>query len=330
MGRRSTKVQRVCETCGTQFMISPCYVANGGGRYCSTKCSGDAKKKQVDCVCKRCGTLFTVCVSGKALGNGQYCSRKCQSGDRVVLTCGNCGNQFTRVPSKAMAAIQYCSRKCFIDARRKGVLRIEKKCQYCGNIFHTIPARQERSKYCSLKCQHLGQRETVEVKCDYCGKSFTDYPCKIKAGRRFCSNSCCTAANDKRIKSNCKNCGKSFYTSRSYLERGHGLYCSRDCASQANSGSGNKLWRGGGRVNRGPNWRRQRKLARLRDGGVCQRCGRKPKKGDRKFPVHHIKPYREFNGDYLAANDLLNLITLCHRCHPRAEQGIIYVPKRLL
>jgi DEAD/DEAH box helicase domain-containing protein len=72
----------------------------------------------------------------------------------------------------------------------------------------------------------------------------------------------------------------------------------------------------------GPNWRRQRDLARARDGYRCQACGNPEQ--DRAHDVHHKTPFRVFRNelgqiDYETANRLDNLVTLCSVCHRRAE-----------
>jgi DEAD/DEAH box helicase domain-containing protein len=77
-------------------------------------------------------------------------------------------------------------------------------------------------------------------------------------------------------------------------------------------------------IDYGPNWLAQREAARVRDGYRCRTCDA-PEPADRQHDVHHIRPFREFgyapggNGAYLLANALENLITLCTRCHRRAE-----------
>ena len=78
------------------------------------------------------------------------------------------------------------------------------------------------------------------------------------------------------------------------------------------------------RFDRGPNWQEMRRLARERDGFRCRFCGA-PEREDREHDVHHLRPFREFgyepgkNEAYLEANQLSNLITLCRRCHWRAD-----------
>ena len=73
----------------------------------------------------------------------------------------------------------------------------------------------------------------------------------------------------------------------------------------------------------GPNWAAQRQRARERDGFRCRLCGR-PETG-REHDVHHLRPFRTFdyragrNVNYIMANALPNLITLCPECHHRVE-----------
>ncbi|MGH2521369.1 MAG: DEAD/DEAH box helicase [Anaerolineales bacterium] len=85
----------------------------------------------------------------------------------------------------------------------------------------------------------------------------------------------------------------------------------------------------------GPNWEQQRNAARVRDSYRCRQCG-KPEspspeagEGGRRpgggHDVHHLVPFRSFgyvpglNENYILANDLDNLITLCRACHSRLE-----------
>lgn len=94
----------------------------------------------------------------------------------------------------------------------------------------------------------------------------------------------------------------------------------------------------------GPNWATQRNAARARDGYRCKQCGtpESPSSiggfpmgegrgggqgGGRQHDVHHLIPFRSFgyvpglNENYLQANLLDNLITLCRACHARTEAG---------
>jgi DEAD/DEAH box helicase domain-containing protein len=69
----------------------------------------------------------------------------------------------------------------------------------------------------------------------------------------------------------------------------------------------------------GPNWLAQRDRARARDGYRCQVCG--VLEQGSSHHVHHKTPFRAFTS-YQQANQLSNLVTLCPRCHHRAELAV--------
>ena len=81
-------------------------------------------------------------------------------------------------------------------------------------------------------------------------------------------------------------------------------------------GENHPNWLGGHIDSRGPNWQEQRQKALERDGYSCQKCG----ETDGRLDVHHIIPYRYFD-DYITANELDNLTTLCHSCHMHVENN---------
>ena len=69
----------------------------------------------------------------------------------------------------------------------------------------------------------------------------------------------------------------------------------------------------------GPDWNRQRNLARKRDHYACQICGRV--ENGQQHQVHHKIPFRMFSLPF-EANRLENLITLCSGCHQNVEQNV--------
>jgi len=69
----------------------------------------------------------------------------------------------------------------------------------------------------------------------------------------------------------------------------------------------------------GPDWPTQRDQARARDGYCCQSCGIAEQ--GQAHHVHHIVPFRTFASPQ-QANQLSNLVTLCPRCHRRAESAV--------
>ena len=69
----------------------------------------------------------------------------------------------------------------------------------------------------------------------------------------------------------------------------------------------------------GPDWKSTRQTVLKRDQHVCQMCRKKRISQD--LHVHHKHPLRSFT-NYKEANTLSNLISLCPRCHQRAESAV--------
>jgi DEAD/DEAH box helicase domain-containing protein len=69
----------------------------------------------------------------------------------------------------------------------------------------------------------------------------------------------------------------------------------------------------------GPNWQKQRELARARDMFRCQLCGEP--EANKEHHVHHKIPFRMFETTE-QANQLENLITLCMSCHRKVEIAV--------
>jgi DEAD/DEAH box helicase domain-containing protein len=69
----------------------------------------------------------------------------------------------------------------------------------------------------------------------------------------------------------------------------------------------------------GRDWPRLAAAIRKRDGNRCQHCGLP--ETDTAHDVHHIVPLRKFSS-LQEANDPSNLITLCPRCHRKAETAV--------
>lgn len=99
------------------------------------------------------------------------------------------------------------------------------------------------------------------------------------------------------------------------------------------SGENGPNWQGGVMPYYGPNWKRQRRAALKRANGHCEHCAKTPIENGRELSVHHIRPRRAFgyipgeNDNYIQANALDNLITLCDVCHGLAERGVIQVSR---
>jgi hypothetical protein len=243
---------------------------------------------------------------------------------RKECICIGCGKTFTEIASRITAGRgKWCSRECRYAHERTHVNRI---CEVCGKHFDIVLSvvLKGKAKYCSQACMGIAARRNTTFTCLTCGKEVER---RLSTGGEYCSRQCAAAHRNSRETLICAYCKSSFEVHKSTAS--WRKYCSQKCYAFAHRGVNHELWRGGSRKDRGLNWPTQRDLAYKRDGGICQICNQKPKKG-RKNSVHHIRKYREFNGDYVTANDLSNLITLCQHCHPKAERGKIAVPKRLL
>jgi len=254
-----------------------------------------------------------------------------------IKTCEQCGKQYPLHTSRGHAG-RFCSWECHINSAPRRHLVV---CPVCSITFKQKEIGQ---KFCCRECYRnrlLPKHSTKEtlVTCDYCGKKFYKWTYRISPNKgNYCNRECashltqCPGQWTQRI---CEICGEKFTIQTWFLthRENTGRYCSNACQSQAFSerrrGPNNPMWKGGHDPYRGPNWHSQKKLARKRDNQTCQACNRKPSM--RYLDVHHIQPFRTFNyvkdenTNYLQANHLSNLITLCRKCHKHAEYGNIDV-----
>lgn len=238
----------------------------------------------------------------------------------AIFTCQNCGEAFNGKPHRAP---QHCSRKC---RREAGLKNRRKVCPQCGQEF-LIDNTARDSTYCSRACSSLAHQNRPGRPCKQCGTVFYVKAC---SKRRYCSRSCFFDATRGQEKPSMKgrpawNKGLTAETSKSIAE-----------AAANFSGKNHPNWKGGKFKYYGPNWGRQSRAARKRDGHKCRHCGMTEKKLGRKLDVHHIIPFRTFgyiqdkNTNHKDANLLTNLITLCPDCHKKAEWGQIPIQPTLL
>lgn len=200
------------------------------------------------------------------------------------------------------------------------------------------------------------KKPKIIVPCATCGAMLERHPYRLTyAKNQFCDAKCHGAWNTthnngenhprwvKELAVRCDQCGKEFrQKARSRLARNQHNFCCDDCArlwmveNDVYVGENNHNWKGGEVDYYGPNWFRQARAARQRDGYKCRHCGKSQKKTKRTLDVHHIVPFRNFgyirdrNDNYLQANDLSNLITLCQQCHAKAEVKLIPIQPNLL
>jgi 5-methylcytosine-specific restriction endonuclease McrA len=61
-------------------------------------------------------------------------------------------------------------------------------------------------------------------------------------------------------------------------------------------------------------WQRVRRAVRQRDGDCCRHCGATSDQA--RLSVHHLLP-----ASLGGTDDMSNLLTLCHLCHPQYEKA---------
>lgn len=255
-----------------------------------------------------------------------------------VMTCAQCGAKFTdpKHPHR-----KYCSRKCVIASQTK---RARKTCPGCGIVFDQHSPKQ---KYCTPECAYQHRpRPRDEAKrstftCQWCGKEFDEWTYRQPS---FCSNQCRSEYGARQprpsarrpesfVTLKCEICGKPYTVHKAQTEGRNSRYCSNECRyagiALKQQGSGNPNYRGGTIRHRGTNWEAQKRRALKRDGHRCQICHKKLGRKPWDYGIHHIKPYREFGGNYIEANRLSNLITLCRSCHAKVEFGHLPCPRPL-
>lgn len=241
--------------------------------------------------------------------------------------------------------------------------RVEVPCSNCGKILERKPYRLRRSTnhYCDKSCESVhrskiqkGKRapimhprpiNLVELICAYCHEAFLRAPYKVDLSKNtYCGRECAAKAYSQTYKGSnhalhnqvevtCGWCGKHFTINPSRTNKTR--FCSRKCASAHHSvairGENGPRWRGGDIDYYGPNWQYQRRQARKRDNYCCQCCGITEKQLKRQLDVHHIIAFRVFGeANYLEANQLTNLISLCFYCHRAVEDGKKTVQLKLL
>lgn len=110
----------------------------------------------------------------------------------------------------------------------------------------------------------------------------------------------------------CEWCTKLFSVPPWRVRSGSDHFCSKECEyawkSKIMMGPNNPNWKGGYEPYYGPNWYQQRRKCLERDAYCCRKCGRTKNDLSYGLEVHHIISFRVFNGDYLRANVLSNLL----------------------
>lgn len=178
------------------------------------------------------------------------------------------------------------------------------------------------------KYYNKGYRKFIDRNCVICD-SHMKIPKQFDSAITTCC-SYCNKVKNSLSRSNgiyllCRVCNKPIYNGPTKRKR----ICSRKCADLATSIFAHE--RNLGRIenkpkNYGSNWGLQRRLARERDNFTCQKCGVTEKQLKHQLSVHHIKPF-VLHDNYIIANQLQNLISVCEPCHRKIHSGELHHSK---
>lgn len=211
-------------------------------------------------------------------------------------------------------------------------MKVTKFCLNCFKLYSVKKSREHKTKFCSIKCKNEYYR--TKLVCDNCGMEYirpNGYLRSKNSNFSFCSRQCYFQFQKKNgswnrglnlVQVPCTYCDKLIVKPASIINQYINNFCSKECYDKWKSehlcGKNNPYWKGGHKKYRGENWEHQRRRVIERDV-VCQNCS-----SDNNLEVHHLIPFRYYGKDhYNEANNLNNLILLCHTCHMIFESCII-------
>jgi hypothetical protein len=109
-----------CLVCNKEFYVKPFRIKTENGKFCSRKCYGISKIKEIKCICKQCKKVFFRNPSKV----GKFCSYKCSGiirKNRIKRTCLYCKNTFEiKVSGIKRNRGKFCSKKCCNFSKIKG------------------------------------------------------------------------------------------------------------------------------------------------------------------------------------------------------------------
>ena len=165
---------------------------------------------------------------------------------------------------------------------------ITRKCKVCKGLFQTLKSRiaKGNGKYCSRKCNSIGQQRRVKRICATCSKSFSAQIGMVKKGyRKFCNAQCYFRSEEVKIG------GK--------LSKGKSVSASR-------SGKEHHMWKGN---NVGYNALHDWVKRNLGKAIHCEFCGMD------KLPKNRKRFFGWANISKLYKRDLADWVQLCMKCH---------------
>jgi len=300
---------------------------------CEQKCDTTSATKR----CGRCGghQPLDEFYRNKSTKDGLACyCKRCVGADQKqrydsrrdmperTADCAHCKQPFTYYAPKHQTR-RFCSRRCLGLSQQ--VAPLVHTCRACGAEFLVKPyaLRQDyKGWFCSRRCSHphiaqkqRGQPRDMAAAARGAATRRAQHAAGLRPPRRL--------HGPPLPPKPCLQCAALFRRGRTELfERWEQRrFCSAGCwyEHQRTHPGTNPNWRGGYAPYYGPNWPKQRAKARERDQYSCQDCGKAQHRP--ALDVHHLVARQEFGADYVAANALANLITLCKSCHSTRGSG---------
>ncbi len=172
-------------------------------------------------------------------------------------------------------------------------------------------------------------KEFEYYECVICQREFPSprrYSKRLYTCCKYCGNVRNGLLKMKGFYRLCKVCDKPIWVMTCHSKTN--FFCSQECKSISQTFCDSlisKDLKTGSKKYYGPNWLQQRKRARKRDNYTCQNptCGITEEEYGQELSVHHKAPFVYFN-DYLEANKLDNLISLCEPCHRKEHVGELH------
>jgi hypothetical protein len=124
-----------------------------------------------------------------------------------------------------------------------GLTKIEKVCEYCGEVFYTTtanPTKRTCSRDCSYRLRGDARKLTIQKTCAVCGATF-EVPLHRQDTALYCSKDCMYDRNAAATTRTCAVCGKEF---RSPPSQTHVKTCSTECGYTLRSGENHPGFKG--------------------------------------------------------------------------------------
>ena len=203
------------------------------------------------------------------------------------------------------------------------------ECPSCEKSFDS--EHGVKVHHSSIHGESLAKQECT---CNNCGETFEEFESRIKAGKGiYCPKDCHYSTGRTIIE--CVRCGTTAEKPKHRSGRYSQEYCSRECYLSYRREGGKaapgyidgRTLPAAHRPYYGPNWLTQRRKTLERDNFTCQVCYITEESYDNLHSnglhVHHVIPLYQFKTedgtDFHKANQLKNLVTLCHPCHAKWE-----------